>query len=159
MLRSKALCHLHCLPSTIAAHGRSEPKGYGTENPKPIQSAKKWFGSPVVLKAVTKNGLVLMKRNTRFAAFAVFGFLAGSSVAIPEQSNGTGPVLLHAPRGQAPVPVIKPIQEDRISRQIRLAPAPGDAGAGQDPLRAAGHALLQPRNSACHTCLHFHLPH
>jgi len=73
-----------------------------------------------------------MKRSTIVVAFAVFAFLAGSSTAIPEQSNSTGPVLLHAPREQAPVPVIKPIQENRISRQIRLAPAPGDAGAGQD---------------------------
>jgi hypothetical protein len=73
-----------------------------------------------------------MKRNTKFATFAVFAFLAGSSAAIPEQSNSTGPVLLHAPREQAPIPVIKPIQESDISRQIRSAPAPGDVGAGQD---------------------------
>jgi len=69
-----------------------------------------------------------MKRNTTLAAFAVSAFLAGSSTATPEQSNSTGPVLLHAPRGQAPVPVIKPMQENRISRQIRSAPAPGDVG-------------------------------
>src|SRR5262245_28215273 len=73
-----------------------------------------------------------MKRNTTFAAFAMFALVAGSSTAIPEQSNSTGPVLLHAPRGQAPVPVIKPIQENPIWRQIRSAPAPGDVGAGQD---------------------------
>jgi hypothetical protein len=73
-----------------------------------------------------------MKRNTTFAAFAVLAFLAGSSSAIPEQNNSTGPVLLHAPRGQAPVPLVKPIKENRISRQIRSAPAPGDVGAGQD---------------------------
>ena len=73
-----------------------------------------------------------MKRNTTFAAFAVSAFLAGSSSAIPEQNNSTGPVLLNAPRGQTPVPLIKPIQENRISRQIRSAPAPGDGGAGQD---------------------------
>jgi hypothetical protein len=73
-----------------------------------------------------------MKRNTTFAAFAVLAFLAGSSSAIPEHNNSTGPVLLHAPRGQAPVPLVKPIQENRISRQIRSAPAPGDVGAGQD---------------------------
>jgi hypothetical protein len=73
-----------------------------------------------------------MKRNTTFAAFAVLAFLAGSSSAIPEQNNSTGPVLLRAPRGQAPVPLVKPIQENRISRQIRSAPAPGDVGAGQD---------------------------
>jgi hypothetical protein len=69
-----------------------------------------------------------MKRNTTFAAFAVSAFLAGSSTAIPEPNNSTGPVLLYAPRGQAPVPVIKPIQENPISRQIRSAPAPGDVG-------------------------------
>jgi hypothetical protein len=79
-----------------------------------------------------QNRLVLMKRNTTFAAFAVLALLAGSSSAIPEQNNSTGPVLLHAPRGQAPVPLVKPIQENRISRQIRSAPAPGDVGAGQD---------------------------
>src|SRR5262245_7645515 len=66
-----------------------------------------------------------MTRNTTFAAFAVSAFLAGSSTAIPEQNN-TGPVLLNVPRGQAPVPVIKPMQENRISRQIRSAPAPRD---------------------------------
>jgi hypothetical protein len=69
-----------------------------------------------------------MKRNTTFAAVAVFAFLAGSSIAIPEQSNNTGPVLLHAPRGQAPVPVTEPMEENRISRQIRSAPLPGDVG-------------------------------
>jgi hypothetical protein len=73
-----------------------------------------------------------MKRNTTFAAFAVSAFLAGSSSAIPEPNNSTGPVLLNAPRGQAPVPLVKPIQENRTSRQIRSAPAPGDVGAGQD---------------------------
>jgi hypothetical protein len=67
-----------------------------------------------------------MKRNTTFAAFAVFAFLAGTSTALPEQS--TGPVLLNAPRGKPPVPVIKPVQENRISRQIRSAPAPRDVG-------------------------------
>ena len=69
-----------------------------------------------------------MKRNATLAAFAVFACVAGSSTAIPEQGNSTGPVLLNAPRGQAPVPVIKPIQENRISRQIRSAPAPKDVG-------------------------------
>src|SRR5215470_4068873 len=77
---------------------------------------------------VRKIDWVLMKRNTTFAAFAVSAFLAGSSTAIPEPNNSTGPVLLNAPRGQAPVPVIKPIQANPISRQIRSAPAPGDVG-------------------------------
>src|SRR6516162_3224277 len=86
--------------------------------------------SPAVLCYLKRlaNRLVLMKRNTTFAAFAVSAFLAGSSTAIPEQSNSAGPVLLHAPRGQAPVPVTKPIQENPISRQIRSAPAPEDGG-------------------------------
>ena len=73
-----------------------------------------------------------MRRNTTFAAFAVVAFLTGSSTALPEQRNSTGPVLLNAPREQPQVPVIKPIQENRISRQIRSPPAPGDVGAGQD---------------------------
>ena len=72
-----------------------------------------------------------MKRNITFAAFVVFAFLAGSSTAIPQQSSSTGPVLLNVPRAQAPVPMIKPIQENWISRQIRSAPAPGDVRAGQ----------------------------
>ena len=69
-----------------------------------------------------------MKRNATLAALAVCAFLAGSSTAIPEQGNSTGPVLLNAPRGHAPLPMIKPIQENRISRQIRSAPAPRDVG-------------------------------
>jgi hypothetical protein len=73
-----------------------------------------------------------MKRNTTLAAFAVFAFFAGSSAALPEQSSSTGSILLNAPRGQASVPVIKPIQENRVSRQIRSAPAPGDVSSSQD---------------------------
>src|SRR6516225_9108796 len=73
-----------------------------------------------------------MKRNITFAAFAVFAGVTGSSTAIPEQSNSTGPVRLNAPRGQAPLPMIKPIQENGISRQIRSAPPPGDVGAGRN---------------------------
>src|SRR5262245_21064050 len=74
-----------------------------------------------------------MKRIMTFAAFAVFVFLASSSTAaIAEQANDTGPVRLNAPRGQASVSVIKSVQENRIPRQIRSAPAPGNVGAGQD---------------------------
>src|SRR5262249_30489983 len=69
-----------------------------------------------------------MKQNTTLAAFAVFAFLAGSSAAIPEPNNSRGPVLLNAPRGQPPVPVIKPMQENPIARQIRSAPVPTDVG-------------------------------
>jgi hypothetical protein len=86
-----------------------------------------------------------MKRSTIVVAFAVFAFLAGSSTAISEQRNSTGPVLLNAPRGQAPVPVIKPIQENRISRQIRSAPAPGDVRAGQDAPQQRSGTTDRPR--------------
>src|SRR5262249_8390985 len=71
---------------------------------------------------------VLIKQNPPFAFFAVFAFRAGSSPALPEPNNSRGPVPPNAPRGQAPVLVIKPIQENPISRQIRSAPAPGDVG-------------------------------
>jgi hypothetical protein len=85
-----------------------------------------------------------MKLNTKFAAFAVFAFLAGSSTAIPQQGNGTGPVLLNAPRGQAPVPVINPIQENGIPRQIRSAPAAEDVGAGQNEQQQRSRATHRP---------------
>jgi hypothetical protein len=70
-----------------------------------------------------------MKRITTFVGFAVFAFVAGSSAAMAEQSNGTQPARLNAPREQAPVPAIKPIQENRIPKQIRSAT---DVGAGRD---------------------------
>src|SRR6516162_10370164 len=85
-----------------------------------------------------------MKRNITFAAFAVFACVTGSSTAIPEQSNSTGPVLLNAPRGQAPLPVIKPTEENRISRQIRSATVPGDVGAGQDAPRQRSPTTDRP---------------
>ena len=69
-------------------------------------------------KTVT-NGLVLMKRITTFTAFAVVVFLAGSSIAFAEQSKDTGPVRLNAPHAQAPVPVIKPIQDNLAPEQGR----------------------------------------
>ncbi len=72
-----------------------------------------------------------MKRITTFATFAVFAFLVGSPSAIAELSNGTGPSRLKAPRGQAPASVIKPIQENRIPKQIRPVAAPRNVGAGQ----------------------------
>jgi hypothetical protein len=71
-----------------------------------------------------------MKRTTTFAAFAVFVFLAGSSTASAEQGNDTSPVRLNAPRRQAPVPVVKPVQETQTTNPS--APAPGNVGAGQD---------------------------
>jgi hypothetical protein len=83
-----------------------------------------------------------MKRITTFVGFAVFAFVAGSSAAMAEQSNGTEPARLDAPREQAPVPAIKPIQENRIPKQIRSAPAPRDVGTGQDE--------AQPRSRTDH---------
>src|SRR5262249_61706631 len=74
-----------------------------------------------------------MKRITTFAAFAVFVFLAGSSTAIAEQGNDTGPARLNAPlEGQTAVPVIKPFQENRIRKQIQSASASENVGAGED---------------------------
>jgi len=84
-----------------------------------------------------------MKRNTTFGAFAVFAFLAGSSTALPEQRNSTGPVLLNAPRGH-PAPVIKPIQQSPISSPIRSAPTPGGLGAGQDPPQEQSRTTHRP---------------
>src|SRR6266436_3430789 len=84
-----------------------------------------------------------MKRNTTFVALAAFAFLAGSSTPIPEPSDSTRPVL-HAPRGQAPAPAIKPIQENRISRQIRSAPMLGDVGAGQDASQQRSRTTDRP---------------
>jgi hypothetical protein len=85
-----------------------------------------------------------MKRNATLAAFAMSAFLAGLSTAIPEQSNSTAPVLLNAPRGQAPLPMIKPIQENRVSTQIRSAPAPTDVGqdSPQQPSRTTDRPPL-----------------
>ena len=85
-----------------------------------------------------------MKRKTTFAAFAVSAFLSGSSTAIPEQSNSKGPVLLNAPRGEASVPKIKPVQENRILRQMRSPPAPRDGGAGQDASHQRSQAIDRP---------------
>ena len=85
-----------------------------------------------------------MKRNATLAVFAMSAFLAGVSTALPEQNNSTAPVLLNAPRRQAPVPVIKPIQENRISPQIRSAPAPTDVGqdSPQQPSRTTDRPPL-----------------
>ncbi len=72
-----------------------------------------------------------MKLNTIPAAFAVSALLAGSSTAQPQQSSSTDPVLLNSPRGRVPVPVVKPIQENGISKQIGSAPVAGGGDAGQ----------------------------
>src|SRR6266566_9925460 len=72
-----------------------------------------------------------MKLNTIPAAFAVSALLAGSSTAQPQQSSSTDPVLLNSPRGRVPVPVVKPIQENGISKQIGSAPVAGGVDAGQ----------------------------
>jgi hypothetical protein len=63
-----------------------------------------------------------MKRIVTFAAFA---FLASSYPALAEDSSGTGPVRLNAPRVDAPPPLIRP-------KLIRSPPTRENAGAGQD---------------------------
>lgn len=85
-----------------------------------VESAKERLGH--LPAARDQDGLRPMERTTTFAAFAVFAFLVGSSPAVAEQSNGTGPVRLKAPGGQAPAPLIKPTHEN---------PAPGSVGVGQ----------------------------
>ena len=62
---------------------------------------------------------------TRITIFAVFAFLVSSYPALAEESNGTGPVRLNAPRVEAPPPVIKP-------KLLRSPPAAGNVGASQD---------------------------
>jgi hypothetical protein len=91
-----------------------------------------------------------VKRITTFAAFAVFVFLAGSSTAIAEQGNDTGPVRLNAPRGPAPVPMIKPMQERTIPKQLRSAPASGNVGAGQDEPQQRSRTDHPPLTSVEH---------
>ncbi len=78
-----------------------------------------------------KAGSIFMKRITTFAAFAVFALVVGTAFAIADQSNGTGPGRLKTPRGQAPASLVKPVQENRIPKQIRPVAAPGNVGAGQ----------------------------
>jgi hypothetical protein len=89
-----------------------------------------------------------MKRIRTFVGFAVFAFVAGSSVAIADQTKGTEPARLDAPRERAPVPAIKPIQENRIPKQIRSVTTPGDVGRDEPqprsrtdrpPLTGIGH--------------------
>jgi hypothetical protein len=70
---------------------------------------------------VSVGGLVLMTRITTFAAFA---FLVSSYPALAEESRGTGPVRLNAPRVEAPAPVIRP-------KLIRSPPTTENVGAGQ----------------------------
>src|SRR5262245_14790381 len=63
-----------------------------------------------------------MKRIMTTAAIA---FLVSSYAAPAEESNGTGPVRLNAPRVETPPAVIKP-------KIIRSPPAAGNVSAGQD---------------------------
>src|SRR5262245_63362696 len=62
---------------------------------------------------------------TRITTFAVFAFLASPYLALAEESRGTGPVRLNAPRVEAPAPVIRP-------KLIRSPPTTGNVGTGQD---------------------------
>ena len=112
----------------LQGRGRSAPNSRRAAHQ--IEECQEWSS-----KTVKKYGLHVMKRIRTFVAHAVFAFLVGSSGAIAEQSSGAGPIRLNAPRGQAPAPVIKPIGESRIPKQIRSAPAPRhvntDQGASQ----------------------------
>src|SRR5262245_56225520 len=62
---------------------------------------------------------------TRITTFAAFAFLVSSYLALAEESRGTGPVRLNAPRVEAPAPVIRP-------KLIRSPPTTENVGAGQD---------------------------
>jgi hypothetical protein len=75
-----------------------------------------------------------MKQSARFAAFAMFVLIFGSSSTSvrAEQGNSAGPARLNAPVVQVPAPVNKPKQESQIPKQIRSVPALGNVGAVQD---------------------------
>ena len=86
-----------------------------------------------------------MKRIVAFAAFAV---LVSSYPALAQESSGTGPLRLNAPRVEAPPPLIRP-------KLIRSPPAVGNVDAGQDasqPQSGIDRSLLtgvkQPPSSA-----------
>jgi hypothetical protein len=106
-----------------------------------------------LIQTVTEE-VQLVKRIMTLVALAVC-FSFDSSSAIAEQSNGTGPVRLNAPRVEPPAQVIKPKQENQIPMQ---PPTPGNGGAaqgapqqqsrpGRPPLTGVGHApssAIQP---------------
>jgi hypothetical protein len=60
----------------------------------------------------------------RIVAFAAFAFLVSSYPALAQESSGTGPLRLNAPRVEAPPPLIRP-------KLIRSPPAVGNVDAGQ----------------------------
>jgi hypothetical protein len=61
----------------------------------------------------------------RIVAFAAFAFLVSSYPVLAQESSGTGPLRLNAPRVEAPPPLIRP-------KLIRAPPVAGNAGASQD---------------------------
>ena len=73
-----------------------------------------------------------MKRITTFAALAVFAFLPGLSSAVAEQATVRVRFALNAPRGQAPVPVIKPDTGEPDSEANPISARVRNVGAGQD---------------------------
>ena len=73
----------------------------------------------------------------RIVAFAAFAFLVSSSPALAEESSGTGPVRLNAPRPDALPPLIRP-------KLIRPPSAAGDVGAGQDAPRPQSRSEQPP---------------
>ena len=98
------------------------PKSPAGECTDPVKSAKKWSGCPPAIYNGFRGRIDLM---TRITTYAVFAFLVSSYPALAEESNGTGPVRLNAPRVEAPPPVIKP-------KLLRSPPAAGNVGASQD---------------------------
>src|SRR5262245_34294340 len=70
---------------------------------------------------------------TWITTFAAFAFLASSYPALAEESRGTGPVRLNAPRVEAPAPVVRP-------KLIRAPAVAGNVGAGQDAPQSQSQA-------------------
>ena len=96
--------------------------------------------SSLCFKTVTQKAQ-LMKRIMTLAAFAVC-FSFGSSSAIAEQSGGTGPVRLNAPRGEAPASVTKPKQENQIPKQTSGPGIGAGQGAPQQQSQIGGPPLM-----------------
>jgi hypothetical protein len=87
-----------------------------------VKSAKKCSGCSPAIYNVLRARIDSMKLTTKFAAFA---FLVSSYPALAEESSGTGPVRLNAPRLETPPPVIKP-------KLIRAPSVARTVGTGQD---------------------------
>jgi hypothetical protein len=75
-----------------------------------------------------------MKQSAKFAAFAMFVLIFGSSSSsvCAEQGSSASPARPNAPVVQAPAPMNRPKQESQIPKQIRSVPALGNVDAVQD---------------------------